>query len=49
MLLGGNAADAGFYEIAIENVGDGPLHTSFWTDDLFDAAKPDTIPERVLP
>lgn len=34
---------------SIENVGDGPLHTSFWTDDLFDAARPDTIPERVLP
>lgn len=34
---------------SIENVGDGPLHTSFWTDDLFDPARPDTIPERVLP
>lgn len=34
---------------SIENVGDGLLHTSFWTDDLFDPARPDTIPERVLP
>ncbi|QCR20812.1 polysaccharide biosynthesis C-terminal domain-containing protein [Agrococcus sp. SGAir0287] len=33
---------------SIENVGDVPLHTSFWTDDLFDPTRPDTIAEPVL-
>ncbi|MDO5677054.1 MAG: NAD-dependent epimerase/dehydratase family protein [Propionibacteriaceae bacterium] len=31
----------------ITNTGAGALYTSFWTDDLFDPANPDTISERV--
>lgn len=31
----------------ITNVGDEMLYTSFWTDDIFDPANPDTIPEVV--
>lgn len=31
----------------IRNTGSSPLLTSFWTDDIFDPASPDTIPERV--
>ena len=31
----------------IENTGDACLYTSFWTDDLFDPALPDTIAEVV--
>ncbi|MDR1513806.1 MAG: NAD-dependent epimerase/dehydratase family protein [Propionibacteriaceae bacterium] len=31
----------------ITNTGAGDLYTSFWTDDLFDPARPDTIPEAV--
>lgn len=31
----------------IRNVGDGPLLTSFWSNELFDPAHPDTIPEPV--
>lgn len=34
---------------SIENTGDAPLVTSFWTDDPFDPERPDTIAERVLP
>ena len=31
----------------ITNTGDDLLYTSFWTDDIFDATRPDTIPEAV--
>ncbi len=31
----------------ITNTGDEPLYTSFWTNDLFDPANPDTIMEAV--
>lgn len=31
----------------IVNTGSGKLYTSFWTNDLFDPANPDTIPEMV--
>lgn len=31
----------------ITNTGSGPLYTSFWTDDLYDAASPDTVTETV--
>jgi UDP-2-acetamido-2,6-beta-L-arabino-hexul-4-ose reductase len=31
----------------IENVGSDTLYTAFWTDDVFDPARPDTIPENV--
>lgn len=34
---------------SIENVGDTPLLTLFWTHDLFDPASPDTYAEKVLP
>lgn len=33
---------------SIENVGNGPLLTLFWTHDLFDPANPDTFADRVL-
>lgn len=33
---------------SIENVGDGPLLTLFWTHDLFDPANPDTFADKVL-
>lgn len=33
----------------ITNTGEELLYTSFWTDDLFDPAAPDTIPELVRP
>lgn len=33
---------------SIENVGEGPLLTLFWTDDLFDPQKPDTYADKVL-
>lgn len=32
----------------IENIGDELLYTSFWTNDIFDPAAPDTIPEAVV-
>lgn len=32
----------------IENIGDDLLYTSFWTNDIFDPAAPDTIPEAVI-
>lgn len=32
----------------ITNVGNEPLYTSFWTNDIFDAAAPDTIVESVF-
>ncbi|GAB3611835.1 polysaccharide biosynthesis C-terminal domain-containing protein [Humibacter ginsengisoli] len=31
----------------ITNVGDSPLCTSFWSNELFDPQRPDTIPEHV--
>lgn len=31
----------------ITNVGDSPLYTSFWSNELFDPERPDTIPEPV--
>ncbi len=31
----------------IENIGDEVLYTSFWTNDIFNPAAPDTIPEAV--
>jgi len=31
----------------ITNVGQEPLYTAFWADELFDPARPDTIAERV--
>lgn len=31
----------------ITNTGDETLYTSFWTDDLFDPERPDTIAEAV--
>ncbi|MDA9136440.1 capsule biosynthesis protein CapF, partial [Ascidiaceihabitans sp.] len=34
---------------SIENVGQGPLLTLFWTNDLFDSQKPDTYADKVLP
>lgn len=34
---------------SIENVGDAPLLTLFWTHDLFDPANPDTFADKVLP
>ena len=33
---------------SIENVGDGPLLTLFWTHDLFDPQNPDTFADKVL-
>ena len=33
---------------SIENVGDTPLLTLFWTHDLFDPANPDTFADKVL-
>ncbi|KAB7609838.1 NAD-dependent epimerase/dehydratase family protein [Amylibacter sp. SFDW26] len=33
---------------SIENVGDGPLLTLFWTHDLFDPANPDTYADKVI-
>lgn len=33
---------------SIENVGDGPLLTLFWTHDIFDPANPDTYADKVL-
>lgn len=33
---------------SIENVGDGPLLTLFWTHDLFDPGNPDTFADKVL-
>jgi UDP-2-acetamido-2,6-beta-L-arabino-hexul-4-ose reductase len=33
---------------SIENVGDGPLLTLFWTHDIFDPAAPDTYADAVL-
>ena len=33
---------------SIENVGQGPLLTLFWTHDLFDPQKPDTFGDKVL-
>lgn len=33
---------------SIENVGDGPLLTLFWTHELFDPANPDTYADKVL-
>lgn len=33
---------------SIENVGDGPLLTLFWTHDLFDPQSPDTFADKVL-
>lgn len=36
------------YTHSIENVGDGPLLTLFWTHDLFDPANPDTYADKVL-
>ena len=33
---------------SIENVGEGPLLTLFWTHDLFDPAAPDTYADEVL-
>ena len=33
---------------SIENVGDSPLLTMFWTHDLFDPQNPDTFVDRVL-
>lgn len=33
---------------SIENVGDGPLLTLFWSHDLFDPANPDTYADKVL-
>ncbi|PIB26826.1 capsule biosynthesis protein CapF [Amylibacter kogurei] len=33
---------------SIENVGQGPLLTLFWTHDLFDPANPDTFADKVL-
>jgi UDP-2-acetamido-2,6-beta-L-arabino-hexul-4-ose reductase len=33
---------------SIENVGDTPLLTLFWTHDLFDPASPDTFADKVL-
>lgn len=33
---------------SIENVGADPLFTSFWTNDIFNPALPDTIPETVI-
>lgn len=33
---------------SIENVGEGPLLTLFWTHDLFDPANPDTYADKVL-
>lgn len=33
---------------SIENVGDRPLWTLFWTHDLFDPANPDTFADKVL-
>lgn len=34
---------------SIENVGNGPLLTLFWSHDLFDPANPDTYADEVLP
>ena len=34
---------------SIENVGETPLLTLFWTHDLFDPAAPDTYADKVLP
>lgn len=33
---------------SIENIGEGPLLTLFWTHDLFDPANPDTFADKVL-
>jgi UDP-2-acetamido-2,6-beta-L-arabino-hexul-4-ose reductase len=33
----------------ITNVGEGELLTLFWSNELFDRARPDTYPERVVP
>ena len=33
---------------SIENVGTGDMLTLFWSDEVFDAAKPDTFFETVL-
>lgn len=33
---------------SIENIGDGPLLTLFWTHDLFDPQNPDTFADKVL-
>ncbi|AUX69623.1 capsule biosynthesis protein CapF [Porphyrobacter sp. HT-58-2] len=33
---------------SIENVGEGPLLTLFWTHDLFDSLNPDTYADKVL-
>ncbi|MEM7238579.1 MAG: NAD-dependent epimerase/dehydratase family protein [Pseudomonadota bacterium] len=33
---------------SIENVGDGPLLTMFWTHEIFDPARPDTYADAVL-
>lgn len=33
----------------ITNVGDSELLTLFWSNELFDAGRPDTYPERVVP
>ena len=37
-----------FHTHSIENVGDGPLLTLFWTHDLFDPNNPDTFADPVL-
>jgi len=36
------------YTHSIENTGDGPLLTLFWTHDLFDPENPDTFADKVL-
>jgi UDP-2-acetamido-2,6-beta-L-arabino-hexul-4-ose reductase len=36
------------YTHSIENVGDGPLMTLFWTDKMFDPQNPDTFADKVL-
>ena len=36
------------YTHSIENVGQGPLLTLFWTHDLFDPQNPDTFADKVL-
>lgn len=33
---------------SIENIGNAPLVTAFWTNELFDPAAPDTFPEPVV-
>lgn len=35
------------YAHNIRNIGDTTLYTAFWTNDIFDPAQPDTIPEAV--